>query len=903
MYCCKLHIKNRTFILTLYTLVVQFLLITQIFCQNVSTDTLMLNTSTDTSRIDAPVLENTLLDSTNLDSAILTPSKNPYDTVDLIFNDDDIKEAVIYKATDSIVYDIENNMLYLYGNSKMDYGSTAINSELVSFDWTTQTLSANGIDSSGKKIGTPVMVQEGQTYEANKMEFNFRTQKGKIYDVVTEDNGAFIHSEIVKKTENNEWLSYKTKYTTCNDKEHPHFYIQTRRAKIVPDKIMVSGAANLVVSGINTPLVLPFAIFPLQKGRRSGLVIPKFGAAGDFFTARDGGYYWAVNDKLSLEFLGEIVTDGTFGISVNSDYRKRYKYSGSIGASYRRVMPANPLKNKGDVQNDFDFYWSHVMNNKADPNNNFSASVKLSSNTFNRNQVVQTREILESINTSNISYVRKFNGKPYTLSISAQFNQSIKTHALNITLPRARFTVNKITPFKSKISTGKKKFYEKIGFTYQAEALAQVSTTDTSIFTKETLNSLKYGIDQKLGIDATYSLFKYLNVTPSFAYNEQWLFNNEEINYGVFTEAINDTTIDTTYTQSVFKNDFYALRNFSANLAVSTKLTGIYTFKKGKVKAIRHIFTPAISYRYSPDFSKPVWNYYDSYYNEATNETIEYNQFKNTSISGTVSSGETNTISLSLGNRLDMKVFDKNDTINRYKKVPLLKAFNLNTGYNFAGDTANKFQNISISANTSLLNDLFSLNASIVYNPYSVNMQNRQVKESYWKTHQKILRFKSLNISADFNLRGKPKKKDESFVNEYGTLEQREYVAQNPNLFYDFNIPWTFRARYHVSMVNGSSLSRDSTVFNFTSVDFGGDINITPKWKIAVSSGFDFKQMDFTFTTFKILRDLHCWEMSLDWQAYPIKNQSFVFELRVKSALLQDLKLSRKNVRYNNANF
>lgn len=885
---CFKHIKNQTLLSVLYTFVLQLLFITQIYCQKIPTDSIPTFLPSDT----------ILLDSTEV-----LKNSNPYDTVNLVYKDDDIKEPVIYKATDSIVYDIENNMLYLYGDSEMDYGDTEVNSELVTFDWTTQTLTAYGVDSAGKKIGTPVLIQGGQTYEAKKMEFNFKTQKGKIYDVVTEDNGAYIHSEIVKKTANNEWLSYKTKYTTCNDKEHPHFYIQARRAKIIPDKVMISGAANLVISGVNTPLALPFAIFPLQKGRRSGLVIPKFGGAGDFFTAKDGGYFWAVNDYLSLEFLGEIITDGTFGLRVNSDYNKRYKYSGNVGLSYRRVMPADPIKNPNAVQNDFNFTWNHRMDNKADPNNNFSAFVKISSNTYNKNQVVQTNAILESINSSNVNYVRRFNGKPYTLAISARFDQSLKTHAFNVTLPEATFTLNKITPFKSKISTGKKKFYEKIGFTYQAKALARVSTTDTAIFTSKTLESLKYGIDQRAGIDATYSLFKYFNITPSFDYNEQWLFKKETQNYGINYVAVNDTTIDTLSTYMVSKNDFYARRNFSANLSVNTKLTGIYNFKKGNVKAIRHVFTPSVSYRYMPDFSKPLWKYYDSYYNEETGKTVEYNQFQNTNVYGTISPGETNSITVTLGNSLEMKVLDKKDTANLYKKVPLLRYFNISSGYNFAGDTANKFQNINISANTSILNGLFGLNASLVYNPYSVNQNNQQVKEFYMKTHQKPLRFKNLNVTLDFNLRGKPKEKDKSFVNEYGTLEEQEYIAQNPELFYDFNIPWSVSARYHISMVNGSFADRDSMVFNFTSLDFNGDINITPKWKVAVSSGFDFKAMDFTFTTFKLLRDLHCWEMSLDWQAYPIRNQSFLFEIRVKSSLLQDLKLSRKNVNYNNTSF
>ena len=882
MHWYKTAFFYRTLLFIMYTFVVHIFCIQSLFAQSIDSINQILSQDTLT-----------------LDTLQSIKNTNPYDTVSFNIKDGEIKQPVIYQADDSIVYDIENKMLYLYGSSQMDYGDTKVNSERVTFDWTTQTLTAFGDDSLGKKIGTPVLVQEGKTYEANKMEFNFKTQKGRIYDVITEDNGAFIHSEIIKKTPDNEWLSYKTKFTTCNDKEHPHFYIQARRAKIIPDKVMVSGAADLVIAGVNTPLALPFAIFPLQKGRRSGLILPKPNFSGDFVSFSGGGYYWAVNDNISLKFLGEIITDGTFGISVGSDYSKRYKYDGNIMASYRRVMPADPIVNKNAIVNDFNFSWNHRMNTKADPNNNFSAAVSVQSSSYNKNQLVQTREVLNVVNSSNISYVRRFNGKPYTLNVNTNFQQNLNTHSFSATLPELSFIVNKITPFKSKISSSKKKFYEKIGFTYSAKAKAVINTTDTTLFTKKTLESLNYGINQNFTLDATYSLFKYFNITPSVNYTEQWAFKQEEIVYDPHIVQVNDTTIDTLLTKSTINEGFYARRNFNANLSLNTKLTGIYNFKKGNLKAIRHVFTPSLSYRYSPDFSDPIWKYYTSYYNEETGKVVNYNQYTNTNVYGTVGTGEQNAINLTLGNAFEMKVFDKKDTLTQTKKIPLLRSLNLTTGYNFAGDTANKFQNVVISANTSLLNGMFGLNASLVYNPYSVNHKNQQINESYLKTHQKPLRFKSLNITADFNISAKPKTAKTAFANEYGSIEEQDYVRLNPDLYYDFNIPWSFHVNYHLSMINGTSLNRDSTVFDFTSFQFGGDINITPKWKIAVESGYDFKTMDFSFTTFKLLRDLHCWEMSLDWQAYPIQNQSFTFEIRVKSALLQDLKLSRRNVRYN----
>jgi len=880
----------------LYTFVLQLLFVTQTFCQTFETDSLVIDSTI--LKLDSTIVEN--------DSSKIIDKAFAFDTVDINIKDDDINSPVHYKALDSIVYDVENKMLYLYGNGEMKYDKIQVNSENIEFDWNTQTLTAEGVDSADKKVGTPILVQDGKTFEAKKMEYNFRTSKGKIYEVVTEDNGAFIHSEIVQKRKDNSWLSYNTKYTTCNDKEHPHFYIQAKKAKIIPDKVMVSGPANLIISGINTPLVLPFAIFPVKSGRRSGIIMPQidFDYNNGIFGIRGAGYYWAVNDFLSLSLKGGIWTDGTFDLSLDSRYKVRYKSDGNIGITYRRRPNADIIRDGNNTKHDYSLNWSHRMSSKADPNNQFSANVNVRSSSYAQNAVINTNEVLEVVNNSNITYTRRFNGKPYNLTISGKHSQSNITNDFSITLPEVAFSINKITPFKPKVSSKKKKFYERIGFTYNIRGKAFVSAVDSTFFTEETLDEVKFGINQNLRVDANYSLFKYFTLTPSINYTEQWMFKKENIEFNEHYIQVNDSTIDTIFTKSTFEDGFYARRNFNTGISLQTKLTGIYGFRKGAVKAIRHIITPRISYTYKPDFSAPIWNYFGTYLNNDLGENVEYNQFANTGIYGTPGKGEQNGINFSLGNTFDMKVLNKKDTAISYKKIPLLKSLAISSGYNFAGDSISKFQDVTITASTSFLNNLFGLRGTLRYNPYSVNYENKRISATYMETHQKPLRFVSLNFNVDFNLRAKTKKdkKKQIFENEYGTVQEQEYIANNPSMYYDFDIPWSFYASYQLFLTNGSGSIRDTTVLGIGNISFGGDINITPKWKINLVSGYNIRDNDLVRTSLKLIRDLHCWEMSLDWVAYPIRSQSFTFELRVKSALLQDLKLTRKqNVRYDSS--
>lgn len=828
----------------------------------------------------------------SVDTSIVS-NQNPFDTVQIEFKDDELKAPVKYEATDSIVYDIENEMLYLYGNASMDYQQTNVKSERVTFDWKTQTLSAEGVDSAGKKVGKPILTQEGSIYDANKMEYNFKTQKGKVYDAITEQDGAYIHSAVVKKNERNEWLSYKTKYTTCNNKEHPHFYIAARRAKIIPNKLMVSGAADLVVSGVNTPLLLPFAMFPLQKGRRSGIILPKPTQVNNTFGLADFGYYWAVNDNLSLQFTSDVILDGTFQISLLSNYIKRYRYGGNLMFSYRRVAPSEPYKANAKAGNEFKFNWNFNLDNKASKNNSFSANVNVLSGSYESSQLLQNRNIYKTISTSHVNYIRTFNGKPFTFTAGARVNQNLHTKKVDLDFPELQFSANSIKPFKSKISSSKPKFYEKIRFNYNAFAKASVSTFDSLFFTEQVLQDINYGINQTATINATYSLFKYFNITPSFNYNEQWFFRQENIDYEEHYVATTDTTYDTLYTKSTFVDDFFARRNFSAGISLNTTLTGIYTFKKGKVKAIKHLVRPTIGYNYNPDFKAKMWGYYNSYYNEHLGKTVEYNQFTNKQAYGGNASAESNSISFSIDNTIEMKVKTPKDTVNRYKKVLLLKSLRIGSSYNFAADSF-QLAPITISATTTILKGLFGLTATARYDIYSVDKQNNRINKTYWETDKKPLRFKTLNITANINLRGKSKNKNSITQSEYSTEEEREFIVNNPYLYYDFNIPWSLRLGYHMTLNNGIAGNKDKAQWTGTTLSLNGDINITPKWKVAVVTGYQFDKKQFSLTRFTLLRNLHCWEMSLNWQAYP--TQTFQFEIRAKSALLQDLKLTRKNL-------
>jgi lipopolysaccharide assembly outer membrane protein LptD (OstA) len=885
-------LKIQTFRLLVYTFVVHFCFAAQLFCQNADSDTLSVDFSEDFFSQDTIV--DTLVSDT---AAVPAVVKASFDTVPIIFGDDDIKSPIRYTAEDSIVYDVKNRMLFMYGDAKMRYDDINIDAERISFNWTTSTLIAHGVeDSLGKLHGTPVFREKDQEYFAKKMEYNFKSGKGKTYEVVTEEGGAYIHTKIVKKNEFDEWYGYQTWYTTCDDRDHPHFYIEAKKSKVVPGKVMVTGPANLVVGGVNTPLYVPFGIFPVEQGRRSGVIFPEYGDAPSLgFFLRNGGYYWAVSDMMSLAFTADIYTRGTFRVGAAGNYVRRYKYNGNFDLNYTRTPPNDKILSSDGKSNDFRVVWNHTMDPKARPNNSFTASVTGASQNFNNNTLITTEQALEVQLSSNINYSRRFQGKPYSLSLSGRHNQNLQTGDLTISAPEAIFNLTRIQPFQKKIRSDKKAFYETIGFQYSTRAKTHIETVDSLFFSRETLDNLKYGVQHDATVDAPFNLLKYFRITPSFRYTERWYFERETRRFDPDTTFVLDSdtlkpVID--FIQSDFENGFFDIRNFSLSTDVNTTLTGIFNFKSEKIKAVRHVVKPNLRYTYSPDFGAERWGYWDTYLDERTNREVRYSRFDNLrNIYGLPPGNPQSTMNFSVTNNFEMKKLNKQDSVKSYKNVPIIDNLTLATGYNFALDSL-KMQPFIINAASTYLNNLLFWNLRTSFSPYTVDSTNVPINTTEWRANKRLFRLQDMTLAVNLNF--SPRGKTTTPVPRAGTIEEREFVLSNPSMFYDFNIPWSLRVGYNIGMRKGTRDNIDSLVLSTNSLTFGGHINLTPKWQININSGYNLRDKEITLTNVRVERDLHCWVLAFVWTAFPVERQTYAIDLHVKSPILQELRLSRK---------
>jgi lipopolysaccharide assembly outer membrane protein LptD (OstA) len=852
--------NKSTVLRLLYLIVVHFLFSIQVFCQVESADS---------------------LSSINKDSLVL---ETTVDTVNIVYNDGDIDGPINYQAADSIVYDLANQMLYLFGSAYMKYTDIELSSHEIDYDWTTGTLTSRGkIGEDGELESGASFSEKSGVYEADSMQYNFKTGKGRTYAVVTEQDGAYIHSEIVQKNEFDEWYGFKTKYTTCTDKDHPHFYLGAKKSKVVPDKVMVTGGVNLVVQDIPTILYLPFGIFPTKAGRRSGIIMPQYGEQPSLgFFLKDGGYFWAVNDYLSLTFLGEVYTRGRFGVSVNANYRKIYKYNGGLTLSYFRTPPDDKFLSNDGLNNDFSIDWRHTMDAKARPNNTFSASVNGRTSSFNSNSLETSEQLLEVQVNSNINYTRRLSKINSSFQISARHNQNFANNSISITLPELSFNASRFTPFQKKIQTEKKAFYEKIGFVYTARTKATITTIDSLLLSKQSLDDIQFGVSQSATVDMPVNLFKYFVFRPSFTYNERWYIKEESR----FLDSNNDL-------QRVQSNGFFGVRDFNVNAALSTTVTGIYNFKTKRLKAIRHIVKPTVNYTFRPDFGAEKWGYYDSYINPDNGRVIEYSkyQFLN-NLYGTPGQGLQNLFTINIRNNFEMKVVDKKDSLGGLKKIPLLEQFNVATGYDFTADSL-RMRPLVFSAQSSLFKNLISWNVGATLDPYALNQKRVKISETHFSANKRLLRFDNAFASLQLNLSGKSKSSGDE-VPQYGTLEERQFIANNPDMFFDFNVPWSLSVGYRMNITKGVAGNLDSTVVTANTITFGGHINVTPKWQINLSSGFDIRNQEITLTNVRVERDLHCWVLAFNWTAFPLNRQTYAIDLHVKSPILQELKLSRK---------
>jgi lipopolysaccharide assembly outer membrane protein LptD (OstA) len=803
--------------------------------------------------------------SPKLDSLSKTDSL-PIKTIDstvVQYSKDAPDSTIHYTANDSIFFNADSNKIYLWGTAAVQYKSMDLNSYHIVVDWKRKEVNAIGnIDSVNAKKGNPVFKDGDKSFNAKKIAYNFDTKKGKIYELLTKEDEGYIHSEEVKRIGDEEYYSKNALYTTCDD-EHPHFAFKAKKMKVIPNKLIVTGPANLVVEDIPTPLYLPFGIFPISKGQTSGLLLPEPGQdVSKGFYLRHGGYYFAMGEHLDAAVTGDIYSYGSYGLHLNTNYSYKYKRSGNLSLSYGRTKLGDPQETGFKVLKDFQIQWSHNKDSRSNPNYMFSSSVRMGTSRYDRNNSYDVNDYLGNTYSSSISYQRLFPGKPINFSITAGHNQNNRTHQMNFDLPTINFNISRINPFTKKFVSSNRKWYEGIGFSYSLRALNHLDTYDTTLF-KTQFSDFNAGVIHTIPVTASFNVAKYLFISPSFNYNERWYFSS-------ITETRDTLDKVIINRKSGFKDE----RDWATGLNFSTTLFGLKNFKHGKLKALRHKFTPSVGLAYHPDYHQG-YGYYQ-YTPPTHNGQVElYSVFRGNLIGDAPYPGKYGAVTFSVGNTLEMKIYDKKDSVNHTRKVSLLPSLYFGTSYNMAQDSF-QWANINVSANTVILKKL-NITYGMSLDPYSYYPQTLRRYNDLAIHHGSVGKVKNANVSLSTSIASKQPVAN-NFKNSKGTVLKTESI-----------IPYTLSA-YYVLSIQPSIFNFRDTVYYTQSVSGNLETDLTPNWKVSINTGYDFRTKTIGYSNISIIRDLHCWLMKINISP----GHFYGIDINVKAAMLNDLKLSKR---------
>lgn len=842
----------------------------------------------------------------------------PTDT-DTLANDttkkrDELEAPVIYQSKDSMVW-YKNGNAYLYGSGQVNYQKIELKANEITIDLETSTVYAQGTkDSLGVATGRPVFAEGDTPYESETMSYNFKSRKGLINNVTTQQGEGYMTSNTVKKGSNNEFYIRNGRYTTCEDHEHPHFYLSLTRAKMRPNEDVVFGPAYLVVADVPLPLALPFGFFPFTQDYSSGFIMPSYGDELERgFYLRDGGYYFAISDYMDQKFTGEIFTKGSWGVTSITNYRKRYKYSGNINLNY--MVTKTGEKNMPDysASKNFKIVWSHRQDAKANPNQNFSASVNYATTNYERNNLTSMYNPAlnsQSIRTSSVSYSRNFPDQKLNLSSSFNISQNMRDSTLSLTLPSLNWSVSRIYPFKKKKAMGEEKWYEKISFTYTGSLSNSITAKENEIMQKNIFKDWRNGIKHTIPISASFTAFKYINITPSFNYTERWYSYKIDRSWDELRMRERQDTI----------YGFNRVYNYNLAVSANTKLYGFYKPIKAifgdKVQMIRHVFTPSVSYSLTPDFGDSKYGYYKSYtYTDSNGEvrTVDYSPYAG-SLYGVPGKGKSGSINMDVSNNVEMKVKTSKDSTG-VRKISLIDELGASLSYNMAAKSK-PWSNLSTRIRLKLTkNYTFSLNSVWATYAYEFNESGRVIvgDRTEW-SYGRFGRFQGMsqNFSYTFNNGTwkqwqekidqlfKPKE-DEEQTEAKGAPDKSDKKSNSSNGSGDlqldddgympFKIPWSFSISYGISMREDTQakINEKNMRYPYTltqNMNFSGNIKISNKWNINFSSGWDFMEKGLTTTTMNVSRDMHCFSMSCGVVLKPYK--SYNFSIRANSAMLAD---------------
>ncbi len=803
------------------------------------------------------------------------------ETLGIRISRDALPSVVKANARDSAVLDMDHDVFYLYGKAKVNYEDMELNAGRVNYTQATSVVTAGHSDLA-RDTGAerPSFKQGAEKFTYDSMQYNFKSKRAIVRNVNSQYGEGYVHSEQVKRNPDQSIYGWRSVYTTCA-LDTPHFGIMAKKIKVIPGRVIVSGPANLNIEGVPTPLYLPFGLFPVSQKQKSGFILPTYTIEQQRgFGLLNGGYYFYVNDNVDVFTQANFYTKGSYAVSGISDYNRLYHYRGALRMSYAYNKTGEDFEPNASVTKGFMINWSHNSDDKSVPGQSFRASVEAGSSSFYSQNSYDPNQVLQNQYQSNITYSKNWQNRPFGLTLSALHNQNTQTKQINVTLPSMNFYINQFNPFQSKRAVGNH-WYDKITASYAMDLQNRTTFYDSTFsFANLSMNSFQNGIRHSIPVSASYTVMRYVNMSFNVSYNEYWLSNR-------IYQQYNDSTgrIDSANT-----NGFYATRDFNTGVNFSTRIYGMKLFRNSALRGIRHVLTPNIGLSYRPDFAKAPFNYY---YRSRLDSNVSYVSLSPypTSIVGVPPQGRSATMSFGLNNNLQIKVRSKKDTAAGFKNVTLIDGLGIGTAYNAAADSF-QWSDIGVNFRTNVL-DKINISGTAAYSAYAFDYgKGRMLQTLMIDQGTGVGRFRAANASVGTNFHSKPKDGAKSPTNseEYGRVMRNAGY----NEYVDFNIPWSLNVNYSLN-VNEQYVPRtysDTTILSH-SLTFNGELQVTERWKLVFSSGYNFDVKQMTLTSIDVYRDLHCWQMH--FQTYPFgPRKSFNFTLNVKSTVLQDLKLVRR---------
>lgn len=839
---------------------------------------------------------------------------------------------VTFSSEDSMVYDAKSKVARLYGNSNVKYQNMDLSSDRIQMSLDSSLVRATGTaDSTGAISGTPVFTMGQDKYESDTMAFNFKTKKGFIYNVYTEQEDGYLSSQHSKRDSSGVLYLEHGRYTTC-DQPHPDFYIALSRAKVRPGKDVVFGPAYLVVADVPLPLAIPYGFFPFTKSYSSGFIMPSYGdESSRGFYLRDGGYYFAMSDKWDLKLLGEIYTKGSWGLSVASNYRKRYRYNGSFFFSYQNTKNGDKGMPDYTEQTSFKLQWSHRQDPKSNPFSSLSASVNFASTSYehnNLNSMYNPQSYTQSLRTSSVNWSTSFSSLGMTISGSANLSQNMIDSTVSLTLPDLNISVSRFYPFKRKHMAGKERWYEKISMSYTGQFSNSIDTKEDKLFKSNLIKDWRNAFQHNIPINANFTLFNYININPSFNFTDR-MYSNKVMKS--WDEQAQTERADTTY-------GFYNVYNWSMSIGASTKMYGFWVPSKkifgDKIQAIRHVLTPQVTFSYAPDCGS---RYYDTYQKtdaDGNVSLVEYSPFEN-GLFNVPSRGKTGSVTFDLSNNIEMKVKSDKDSTG-YKKLSIIDELGFNMGYNMAAKEK-PWSDLTVRLRLKWWkNYTFNLNAVFATYAYELDDNGRPYVSNHTEYSKgRFGRFQGLSQNISFTLNPEKLKKwfgggddeedateddnntedddtgiesnvDDDMVNgQNGARKKNAGKAEtDADGYMKFSMPWSLTFGYGITMRENTSGKFNTKTMRYPyaftqTLNFSGNIRISDGWNISFSSGYDFENHDLSMTTASLSRDLHCFNMSCSVVLAPYTSYNFSF--RCNAATLTDALKYDKRSGYSNA--